>query len=556
MTTNKEIPLEGIKYEVQEVIRHFAASVQAPTNYVATALLTAVGAVAGKRLIVEDGAYTNYGQLYTCLVGAPGAAKSPAMRVVMEPVNEIDRQYYADYRAALKAWKKDQNSDKPILAKIACDDVTTEKLLSILYENENGVILHADELTDFLGNLNRYNNGDNTPKYTKIWSGDAVRVDRKGDESLRIDDPFLSILSATQPVNLPRVFAKHAGTGFISRWLFCLPDAAPETRIEPNRIFYDYWANMVARLRKMPEIRLAFDEDAKYMLNEFDQRIKEETAYNVERKQNEIADYMIKQCYNIRRLAGIVHLMSQTNSIMGGEVAEYINVQEVATAEMMIDFYTECAKEVIATIEAGHGGFNVSSAALIKMIFEKFEVSNISELARAIGKSQQYVSKIYISNAGSNAIDNAENNAMFEEVWTAYNRKGSKKKSLVQWQKLSDEDKKMVLPHVRAYVGSRDRTYQKDFERYLRDKVFKDAVVSHNETIYDPEQFADSDEYRPMTDGVFLVWSENRKCVLFNGYIEQLNDGYTSDNRPDGARAASGMYEWVWSRKKKEWVKQ
>ena len=121
--------------------------------------------------------------------------------------------------------EKDPNSDKPILAKIACDDVTTEKLLSILYENENGVILHADELTDFLGNLNRYNNGDNTPKYTKIWSGDAVRVDRKGDESLRIDDPFLSILSSTQPVNLPRVFAKHVGTGFISRWLFCLPNA-------------------------------------------------------------------------------------------------------------------------------------------------------------------------------------------------------------------------------------------------------------------------------------------------------------------------------------------
>ena len=110
MTTTNEININGLQYEVQEVIRHFAASVQAPTNYVATALLTAVGAVAGKRLIIEDGAYTNYGQLYTCLVGAPGAAKSPAMRVVMEPVNEIDRQYYADYRAALKAWKKTQTA--------------------------------------------------------------------------------------------------------------------------------------------------------------------------------------------------------------------------------------------------------------------------------------------------------------------------------------------------------------------------------------------------------------------------------------------------------------
>ena len=71
----KEIPLYYLSTEVQGIIKHFAEAERCPTNYVATAILTAVGAVAGKRLIVEDGAYLNYGQLYTCLVGVPGAAK-------------------------------------------------------------------------------------------------------------------------------------------------------------------------------------------------------------------------------------------------------------------------------------------------------------------------------------------------------------------------------------------------------------------------------------------------------------------------------------------------
>lgn len=149
-----------------------------------------------------------------------------------------------------------------------------------------------------------------------------------------------------------------------------------------------------------------------------------------------------------------------------------------------------------------------------------------------------------------------EKDEKFEECWLAYNRKGSKAKSLEYWNKLSDADKELVLPHIKAYVSSRERGYQKDFERYLRDKIFKNIVVKGNDTIYDPERFSSPDEYRPIADGVFLVWNDDRKCLLFNGYIDQLNDGYTPENRPDGAKVASGMYEWIWSGITKEWVKQ
>lgn len=149
-----------------------------------------------------------------------------------------------------------------------------------------------------------------------------------------------------------------------------------------------------------------------------------------------------------------------------------------------------------------------------------------------------------------------EKDEKFEECWLAYNRKGSKSKSLEYWNKLSDEEKSLVLPHIKVYVSSRARVYQKDFERYLRDKIFKTIIVKGNDTIYDPEQFTDTKEYRPITDGIFQVWDAEKKCLLFNGFVDQLNDGYTSDNRPDGAKIASGLYEWVWSSKTKEWVKQ
>ena len=146
--------------------------------------------------------------------------------------------------------------------------------------------------------------------------------------------------------------------------------------------------------------------------------------------------------------------------------------------------------------------------------------------------------------------------ADFEICWKAYNRKGSKKKSLEQWQKLTDEERAKVLPHVRAYVGSRDLQFQKDFERYLRDKTFEEVIIKGNDTVYDPERFDKKTEYRPTTDGVFQYWNEKRQCLMFNGYIDQLNDGYTKDNRPDGAKVAWQMYEWIWSSRTKEWIKQ
>lgn len=200
-----------------------------------------------------------------------------------------------------------------------------------------------------------------------------------------------------------------------------------------------------------------------------------------------------------------------------------------------------------------------------------------NESNQQLTNNQPTTNHIKINNEGINIEDNIDNinniptteqkknkkekvkkekDEQFEVVWLAYNKKGSKKDSLEQWEKLSDEEKERVLPHVRVYVSSRDRSFTKDFQRYLRDKIFNDVIVKGNDTIYDPEQFANKEEYHPMTDGIFQFWNADRKCLMFNGYIDQLNDGYTDDTRPDGAKVAWSMYEWIWSSQKKQWIKQ
>jgi len=148
---------------------------------------------------------------------------------------------------------------------------------------------------------------------------------------------------------------------------------------------------------------------------------------------------------------------------------------------------------------------------------------------------------------------------LFEECWVAYRRKGVKKKAKEQWNKLKDSETGMVMPHIKAYVSSRDVQYQKDFERYLRDRVFMEVVYNGNNIIFDPTKAVSSDKQNPAylpTCGGLLNWNDFYHSFIYMGYWSgRLSDGYTDDNRPNGATVllSNGRGRAVWNAKTKEW---
>lgn len=163
----------------------------------------------------------------------------------------------------------------------------------------------------------------------------------------------------------------------------------------------------------------------------------------------------------------------------------------------------------------------------------------------------------------TNKKENSEKDKeLFEECWIAYRRKGSKKKSKEYWNKLTDVERTNVLPHIKPYVASREMKYQKDFERYLRDKIFLDVVISNNNIVYDPTKMSDSKKgdsvYMPICDGS-LMYNDFFKCYMYIGYWDgkHIADGYTDDNRPDGACITlnNGRGTICWSSLTKTWNK-
>lgn len=70
-------------------------------------------------------------------------------------------------------------------------------------------------------------------------------------------------------------------------------------------------------------------------------------------------------------------------------------------------------------------------------------------------------------------------------------------------------------------------------------------------------EITDANEYCPVVDGIFTTWDDEEKCVrLSNNNIEGFCDGYSEENRPDGATVKYGMYTWKWSSGKVKWVRQ
>lgn len=180
----------------------------------------------------------------------------------------------------------------------------------------------------------------------------------------------------------------------------------------------------------------------------------------------------------------------------------------------------------------------------------------------------------YIPNTSNNTVDLEEEkdksfskkevktrkkyDEYFEQCWKEYGRKGNKAEAFKRWKKLSDEDKSKILPHIKAYIQSKsEKTYQKDFERYISNRTFDTVVYKGNMIIFDPERENDTDnEYRPQLDGFNLHWNEQVKCYISMYDIDMLFDGYTSENRPSSAMVMKGGIRYKWNTQTKKWEVQ
>jgi Protein of unknown function (DUF3987)/NrS-1 polymerase HBD domain len=230
-------PLRGWIVDVSE-------RMQIPPDFAAAGAVVVAGSLIGRKVGIFPKRRDDWlvvPNLWGAVVGRPSLMKSPALAEVMKPLGRLIAEAYEEYREAQRAYEMDvmiaeatkaafkdelkkaakevassgnrskldeiarrgQDTDvpeEPVLRRYKTEDATVEKISEILLENPRGILVHRDELSGFLRNLDKQGREGDRSFYLEAWNGaGSFDVDRIGRGSLHVPALCISILGSIQP---------------------------------------------------------------------------------------------------------------------------------------------------------------------------------------------------------------------------------------------------------------------------------------------------------------------------------------------------------------------
>jgi len=288
-------PLDAVPGAFGDWIGDAAERMQCPPDYIALPLVVAAGSLVARHGGVrpkQRDAWTEVPNLWGCIVGRPGAMKSPAigealfaMRRMEAQARETHERLLSSHTAETAAAKlrADARKDKarnelkknaeadianlladdspplPPEPRLLVNDATVEALGEILANNPGGVLAVRDELASLLRNLAREEQATALGFMLSAWSGkEAYRWDRIGRGSVVVPCARVSVIGGTQPGPLCALVGEAKGAkddGLLQRFLFAWPDVSPawtDCDREPDRRTKDAVFALFARLRDAP----------------------------------------------------------------------------------------------------------------------------------------------------------------------------------------------------------------------------------------------------------------------------------------------------------------
>jgi len=280
-------PLRGWITDVSE-------RMQIPPDFAAAGAVVVAGSLIGRQVGIHPKHQDDWlvvPNLWGAMVGRPSLLKSPALAEVMKPLAQLVAEAYEDYQEAMLAFEMDvmvaeasktalkdelkkaareaassgarsklkeiarrsqdtEVPEEPLLKRYKTEDATVEKISEILLENPRGILVHRDELSGWLRNLEKQGREGDRSFYLEAWNGTgSFDVDRIGRGSQHVPALCLSILGSIQPGPLSSyVYQATQGEkgddGLLQRFqLLVWPDPHPTWRN------VDRWPDVEAKNR-------------------------------------------------------------------------------------------------------------------------------------------------------------------------------------------------------------------------------------------------------------------------------------------------------------------
>jgi hypothetical protein len=380
-----------------------------PRDYVAAGLIGAAsGLICNARRVAATADWTEPAHVWSALIGAPSAGKTPALRPVIDASRQLERdeepawrqataQYERDAEAASareKAWRervrdaasngrappnRPTDSEPPVRAprpRLIAMDTSVEELQRMLAEAPRGLLYTRDELSGWLGSFGRYSGKDaDRPFFLECWNGAPYVSDRvkyHGDP-IRIEHASVAIIGGMVPDRLREVLA-GADDGLTARLLYVWPEPVPiapltdrgDAEAAQRR---DMLIGTARRLRALPmgadengalaPIALRLDEDAR---KPFD-KVRCDWMKRARNASGLAASWAGKNPGRALRLALVFELL--TWSASGGTEPEPVRVSAdaIARAGRYLDYAAKMLVRVAAGLAIGEAEADAAELA-------------------------------------------------------------------------------------------------------------------------------------------------------------------------------------------------
>lgn len=263
-----QFPLGAMPMKIQRIVREANECYGFPVDYLAGAMLVALGLGIGNTHFVRiKGKWDESAILFMAHVGCPGACKSHPVNFAMRPFTDMDCKANQEYQKASAEYERqrelplkertDAHPLPPVNRRFLISDATPEAMLQIHSENLRGICMWNDELAGWFKNFSRYNKGSDEEYWLKLFNANPAFCDRKGlKNSVYISRPFVSVVGTIQNGILNELAqGSRAANGFIDRLLFVIAgnqDKPYWSDLDPSFDIEKDWADIIGKLVTMP----------------------------------------------------------------------------------------------------------------------------------------------------------------------------------------------------------------------------------------------------------------------------------------------------------------
>lgn len=283
----------------------------APPDYVAVGLLSVAGSLIGNsRWSAPWEGWAEPPVLWTLLIGTPSANKSPGLKALTIPLDEVSARVRLSAECEVAAWEEEaacaavrqqewetgrdnaikagqpiperpadsHAGERPITPLLSVNDVTTERLTVVLSRQHRGTLLVRDELSGWLANMSRYaNGGSDKPFWLEAYGGGSYAQERQSRQTY-VRRLTVGVTGCIVPDNLRNLLLKVEDDGLLARLIPVWPDRAPVARPtrQPDDHFAESAFEKLYRLDMVPDTEgnprpyfVSFTDAARDLLLEF-----------------------------------------------------------------------------------------------------------------------------------------------------------------------------------------------------------------------------------------------------------------------------------------------